>query len=131
MKAYKALKLTAAAVLLLLLAPSLSAQQEKISLSLTNASLKVFLNEIESQTGWTFSYRDSEIEGKAGINIEIKDASVSDVLNSELTRAGLVWKIVGDKIVITPHQKESPADPKNEKVRLTCKVPCLSYPKIL
>ena len=93
--------------MLLLLAPKLSAQQEKISLNLNNASLKVFFNEIEKQTEWTFSYRDSEIERKPGITLAVKDSPLADVLNSGLTPAGLLWKIVGDKIVITPSHKDT------------------------
>lgn len=94
-------------MLLLLLAPTLSAQQEKISLNLNNASLKVFFNEIEKQTEWTFSYRDSEIERKPEITLAVKDSPLADVLNSGLTPAGLLWKIVGDKIVITPSHKDT------------------------
>ena len=107
MKAYRTIRIAATAVLLLLLAPTLSAQQEKISLNLNNASLKVFFNEIEKQTEWTFSYRDSEIERKPEITITVKDSPLSDVLNSGLTPAGLLWKIVGDKIVITPSHKDT------------------------
>lgn len=93
--------------MLLLLAPTLSAQQEKISLNLNNASLKVFFNEIEKQTEWTFSYRDSEIERKPEITLAVKDSPLADVLNTGLTPAGLLWKIVGDKIVITPSHKDT------------------------
>ena len=107
MKAYRTIRIAATAVLLLLLAPKLSAQQEKISLNLNNASLKVFFNEIEKQTEWTFSYRDSEIERKPGITLAVKDSPLADVLNSGLTPAGLLWKIVGDKIVITPSHKDT------------------------
>lgn len=107
MKAYRTIRIAATAVLLLLLAPTLSAQQEKISLNLNNASLKVFFNEIEKQTEWTFSYRDSEIERKPGITLAVKDSPLADVLNSGLSPAGLLWKIVGDKIVITPSHKDT------------------------
>ena len=107
MKAYRTIRIAATAVLLLLLAPKLSAQQEKISLNLNNASLKVFFNEIEKQTEWTFSYRDSEIERKPEITLAVKDSPLADVLNSGLTPAGLLWKIVGDKIVITPSHKDT------------------------
>ena len=107
MKAYRTIRIAATAVLLLLLAPTLSAQQEKISLNLNNASLKVFFNEIEKQTEWTFSYRDSEIERKPEITLAVKDSPLADVLNSGLSPAGLLWKIVGDKIVITPSHKDT------------------------
>ena len=107
MKAYRTIRIAATTVLLLLLAPKLSAQQEKISLNLNNASLKVFFNEIEKQTEWTFSYRDSEIERKPGITLAVKDSPLADVLNNGLTPAGLLWKIVGDKIVITPSHKDT------------------------
>ena len=107
MKVYRTIRIAATAVLLLLLAPTLSAQQEKISLNLNNASLKVFFNEIEKQTEWTFSYRDSEIERKPEITLAVKDSPLADVLNSGLTPAGLLWKLVGDKIVITPSHKDT------------------------
>lgn len=91
-------------VFALLFSASAYAQQDRISLNLRNATLKQLFTEIERQTDWNFSYRDSEIEGKGAVNIVSDRLVLSDVLNAELDRAGLQYTVVGNKIVVTPKQ---------------------------
>ncbi len=88
----------------LLFSASAYAQQDRINLNLQNATLKQLFTEIERQTGWNFSYRDSEIEGKGAVNIVSDNLVLSDVLNTELDRAGLQYTAMGNKIVVTPKQ---------------------------
>lgn len=94
-------------VFALLFSASAYAQQDRISLNLRNATLKQLFTEIERQTDWNFSYRDSEIEGKGAVNIVADRLVLSDVLNAELDRAGLQYTVVGNKIVVTPKQATS------------------------
>ncbi len=94
-------------VFALLFSASAYAQQDRISLNLRNATLKQLFTEIERQTDWNFSYRDSEIEGKGAVNIVSDRLVLSDVLNAELDRAGLQYTVVGNKIVVTPKQAAS------------------------
>ena len=85
---------------------SASAQQGKVSLDLKNVSLKEFFNGIEQQTDYRFSYRDSELEGKSSVTVKVADADLASLLSSELSKVGLRYTLVNDKIVVTPQAKE-------------------------
>lgn len=95
-------------ILMLLLSPGISyGQSDRINLNLTNATLKQLFSEIESQTTWKFSYRVSEIESKSVVSIKTENSILSEVLTVELRKSGLQYRIVGDKIVVTPKQNPS------------------------
>lgn len=91
-----------AAVCLLALTVSAGAQDGKVTIDLSNASLKEFFNAIEEQTPYTFSYRDSEVEGKQPVTVKVKDAALAALLASELSKVQLKYALVNEKIVITP-----------------------------
>ena len=93
----------------LLLSVSAHAQQDRISLNLNDAPLKQLFTEIERQTDWKFSYRDSEIENRTKVTIHVDSATLAEVLNMELSKAGLQYTTVGDKIVVTPKPAASDA----------------------
>lgn len=112
------LKKVLAVTLLLFAGLLLYAQSDRVTLNLRNASLKEFFREIESQTDYKFSYRDSELEDKNAVTIKVENAELSSVLKSELAKAGLKYSVVGDKIVITP----VPQTPSNDPFVITGKV---------
>lgn len=91
-----------AAVCLLSMTVSAGAQEGKVTIDLTNASLKEFFNAIEEQTPYTFSYRDSEVEGKQPVTVKVKDAALAALLTAELSKVQLKFTLVNEKIVITP-----------------------------
>ena len=91
-----------AAILCLLLPATALAQQDRVSLNLKDATLKQLFTEIERQTEWKFSYRDSEIENITKVTVNADRAVLADILAAELAKAGLQFTVVGDKIVITP-----------------------------
>ena len=98
-----------AVIFSLLLSVSAHAQQDRISLNLNDAPLKQLFTEIERQTDWKFSYRDSEIENRTKVTIHVDSATLAEVLNMELSKAGLQYTTVGDKIVVTPKPAASDA----------------------
>ncbi len=112
------LKKVLAVTLLLFAGLLLYAQSDRVTLNLRNASLKEFFREIESQTDYKFSYRDSELEDKNAVTIKVENVELSSVLKSELAKAGLKYSVVGDKIVITP----VPQTPSNDPFVITGKV---------
>lgn len=89
-------------ILFLAFAPFASAQKGKISVNVRNVSLKEFFNVIEEKTEYNFSYRDSELEGKPAVTVKATNADVAALLNTELSKAGLQYTMVNDKIVVTP-----------------------------
>jgi len=91
----------------MLMAVSAAAQDGNVTISLKNASLKEFFNSIEEQTHYTFSYRDSEVEEKSPVTVNVKDAPLAGLLKKELSKARLQYALVNDKIVVTPAQQDN------------------------
>lgn len=85
-------------------------QDCRISATLRNGTLKEFFKVIEEQTPYSFSFRDSELEGKPAVNIQVTDADLKELLQSELSKAGLKYTLVEDKIVVTPLENDKRAD---------------------
>ena len=102
MKQYFSQRLPLTVLVLLFLSLPLFAQDVRVSITLRDASLKELFRAIEEQTSYSFSYRDSELEGKPAVNVEVRDMQLSRLLSSELSKAGLQYTLVEDKIVVTP-----------------------------
>lgn len=102
MKQYFSQRLPLTVLVLLFLSLPLFAQDVRVSITLRDASLKELFRAIEEQTSYSFSYRDSELEGKPAVNVEVRDMQLSRLLSSELPKAGLQYTLVEDKIVVTP-----------------------------
>ena len=102
MKQYFFQRLPLTVLVLLFLSLPLFAQDVRVSITLRDASLKELFRAIEEQTSYSFSYRDSELEGKPAVNVEVRDMQLSRLLSSELSKAGLQYTLVEDKIVVTP-----------------------------
>ena len=102
MKQYFSQRLPVTVLVLLFLSLPLFAQDVRVSITLRDASLKELFRAIEEQTSYSFSYRDSELEGKPAVNVEVRDMQLSRLLSSELSKAGLQYTLVEDKIVVTP-----------------------------
>ena len=102
MKQYFSQRLPLPVLFFLFLSVSLSAQDARVSISLRDASLKELFRAIEEQTSYSFSYRDSELEGKPAVNVQVTDVRLNSLLSSELAKAGLQYTLVEDKIVVTP-----------------------------
>ena len=89
----------------LLLSIPAFAQSSRVSLNLRGSSIKEFFAAIEKQSSYKFSYRDAEIETAEPVSIEVKNATISEVLGSILPKSGLQYTVVGSSIVITPFEE--------------------------
>ena len=110
-----------AAILVGLLAgtfPAMAQLEDRVSLNLRDAALKDFFAAIEEQTDWHFSYRDSELDGRHTVTLNVKDVSLNSVLSQVLNKARLQFRIVDDKLVITPQ----PSEPEGRRVEVTGRV---------
>ncbi len=92
---------------LLLMVPAAFAQKGTVSIELHNASLRDFFKAIEQQTQYSFSYRDSELEGKPDVTVNVRNAELPGLLSTELAKAHLHYTLVDDKIVITPQTERN------------------------
>lgn len=78
----------------------MTAQQQKVSLKLNQASLKKTLSEIEKRTQYKFSYRDVTLDGCEPVTIQKKDVTVAALLSEILGARGLEYKWVQPSTII-------------------------------
>ncbi len=76
------------------------AQEEKITFSLKNASLKEIMNEIKRVSGYDFVYSDADLNAFKNRDILFNKASIDDVLADCLREIGLTWSMNNKTIVI-------------------------------
>jgi TonB-linked SusC/RagA family outer membrane protein len=101
----KTLRIMRITVLLLFVAcmqVSATGFTQSITLSLKNVSLEKVFNEIKNQTGYSFLIDQKDIRKTNAVDIDIKDASLPEVLDACLKNQHLNYKIIGKLIVITP-----------------------------
>lgn len=78
----------------------MTAQQQKVSLKLNQASLKKTLSEIEKRTQYKFSYRDVTLDGCEPVTIQKKNVTVAALLSEILGARGLEYKWVQPSTII-------------------------------
>lgn len=79
---------------------------QEVSIRVTNASLKQVFKEIERQTPYRFSYRDGVVDGRRDITLDLKQASVTSVLDRALESRGLSYEIVSPKSIVISAKKK-------------------------
>ena len=86
--------------LCLLTFAGVSAQTDKVSLDVKNATVKELFSSIEKQTPWHFSYRDAEVKEKERVTLSVKNEELKVVLTQELKKRNLTYRLSGNKIII-------------------------------
>lgn len=84
----------------LLIPFSLHAQNEKVSLSVKNVTLKELLTEIEEMTEVRFSYIDNALDKQKDVTVQVKDTPVEVLLEKVLASRGLGFTKTGNTIAI-------------------------------
>ena len=78
----------------------MTAQQQKVSLSLNRVSLKRVLSEIEKKTQYKFSYRDVTLDNSKLVSVQKNDVTVASVLSELLGERDLEYKLVEPSTII-------------------------------
>lgn len=101
------MKLTA--VLLLITCLQLSAREghaQKINLTEKNVSLERVFKEIRKQTGYQLFYKNELLKNIPKVNVDLKNASIQEVLDYCLLGQGLTYAIIDRNIVIKLKEPE-------------------------
>ena len=106
LKPILAMKLTAL-MLLMCLHVSAKSYSQKIAVSTKNLPLAKVFSLIEQQTGYTFFYDNKLVKNAGSVTIDVKNASVEQVLNMALKGRGLTYTIVDKTIVIKSKPPEA------------------------
>lgn len=99
------------------LSASSFAQQERVSLDLKNASIKVLLDEIQKQTNWCFLYNPEQTKQLDKLSLRVENETVEEVLNRILKNTDLTFKFKNDLIMIMPKDEvENDEGKKNVRI---------------
>ncbi len=100
------------ALILLFVFAIVCARAQTVTLSVKNESLKEIFTEINRQTGFQFMYNTNMLKNAKPVSLDVKEASLEDVLESCFKNQPLTYII--DKRTIIIREKEIPAEPKAE-----------------
>lgn len=73
-------RLVVSLVLMLLAVLPAAAQNKKITVDLDNVPVREFIKTVESQSGYTFAYNNSEIDLTRRVSVKAADENVVDVV---------------------------------------------------
>jgi hypothetical protein len=106
----RVMKLTAFLLLAAFLHVSAGGFSQTVTLSMKDAPLEKVFREIERQTGYGFLYNKTVLAAFPKISIEVKNASVENVLDKCFSSMSLEFVISGHTIVIRTRESVSGVD---------------------
>lgn len=74
--------------------------QDKINLRMKTAELKKVLFAIEKNSSYRFLFDEEVLKGKQPVTIEVKDASINDVLSQIFNNTGISYRILNTNLVV-------------------------------
>ena len=94
-------RLVVSLVLMLLAALPAAAQNKKITVDLDNVPVREFIKTVESQSGYTFAYNNSEIDLTRRVSVKAADENVVAVVIRALSAQNLTARMEGSRIVVS------------------------------
>ena len=82
-----------------------SAQSMRVDLKVEDKSLVEVMDILKAQTGYSFVYSAGDVENVRGITLDVRDMTVTEVLDIVLEGTNLTYKIEDDLIIL----KKAPA----------------------
>ncbi|MFI5157971.1 MAG: SusC/RagA family TonB-linked outer membrane protein [Sphingobacteriales bacterium] len=111
-------KLTFTLILLTLLHVSAKVHsQDKINLNVKNVSFDKLFDLLEKKSNYTFLYNNQAIPDGT-VNVDVKNISVPQILNTALANTGLSFRILSQKLIVITQT----ASPKATDITVTGKV---------
>jgi TonB-linked SusC/RagA family outer membrane protein len=102
------MKLTTMLIMFACLQATAEGSAQQITLSQRNAPLKQVFKEIERQSGYQFFYKEKILKEAQHVNINVRNASIEEVLSLCLSRQPLTWSLV-DRIIVIKRKKDPEA----------------------
>ena len=99
-----------------------NAQNEKMALEMHDASLKNVLWTLEKKTGMVFFYSVKDIEQVAGIDVNAKNKTLSEILTQVLQDTDLTYEITHNTVVLRKKEAGVTAVPQTRQNEVTGKV---------
>jgi len=101
-KAVRIMKLTTALLIIGCLHVSAKglSQEEKVTLTLRDASIPQLFKSIEKKTDYRFAYSNDILPRDFLVNISVKETPVSSVLKSALSETGLKFDLIDNEVIV-------------------------------
>lgn len=98
--------------------------QDRITLQLQSAGLKQAVKQIERKSSYHFLYNDALLAGKARVDIDVKDALITKVLEQVFTARGIQYQILNNHLIVLRGngQEAFPIPSADWDIRITGKV---------
>ena len=100
------MKLTFIIVLISCMQVSARSYSQKLTLNLKSVNLKKALAAIEKHSDFRFLYSERKIANDDQVNINVTDASISQVMDQLLTGTGLTYKELGNNLIVLVQKNE-------------------------
>ncbi|MCQ4873897.1 SusC/RagA family TonB-linked outer membrane protein [Butyricimonas paravirosa] len=97
---------------------TISAQEARIDLKMSDAALSQVFRSIEQLTEYMFIYKSEDVQAVSHISVDVKETMVRDILDQCLKNTGLSY-LFKDKVIII---QRSTTEPEKKGVRITGKV---------
>lgn len=96
------MRLTIVIIIACFMQVSASSLAQKVTLTKSSASLRSVFKELNKQTGYNFFYTDNLLENSSPVDINVKDAELSAVLNQIFAGQNLDFIIRNKTVIIKP-----------------------------
>ncbi len=100
------------------LATGVYAQTPQFNINLKDASLKEVFNQITEQSDYSFVYGDIDIKDFKNITINVKNASIQQVLQASLKGLDLEYEIHNKVIILRKAKKETTKKEERKKISI-------------
>jgi len=114
-KSYLIMKLTTLFCMVALLQASADSFSQQITIREESTSLLNIFKEIEQQTHYTFLYHNSDVENIVNVSIDVKNASLEEVLKNCLNGKSLTYKVIENTILVKKSKAIPPKIPIPQK----------------
>ncbi len=121
-KLWKIMKLTIALLIGFMMTVSAAntySQKTKLDVNLSNTTIKGLFDFIEQNSEFIFLYRNEDINTSKKVDIELKDASINQILDAALKSEKIVYDVYERQIVIRKVGEPNPTNQQPQKKEIT------------
>ncbi len=93
-------------------------QETLLSVNMRNATIQQVLNEISSQSEFTFAWSNRFVDLNKKVDIRVNRETIDVVLQKLFNGSGIKYKIDGEKVILTPATAKPEAQTQPEKITI-------------
>ena len=80
-----------------------------------NVTLKQFVEAVQTQSGYSFLYKDNQLKTNQRITVSVNKQSINVALEQAFKGKGISWKIQGKQILLFPAKEEQSVNTKKSR----------------